>query len=50
MIVGMVMVFVHFRMDINTKDNGLKEKNMVMEWKYFLMDIVLMEFLKMINL
>lgn len=50
MIIDMVMVFVHFQMDINMRENGLKVKNMDVVLKYFQMDIVTMEYFIMIKL
>jgi hypothetical protein len=49
MIIDMVMVYVHYRMDINMKVNGLKVKNMDVVWKYFQMDIDTMESFNMIK-
>jgi hypothetical protein len=50
MIIDMVMVYVHFRMDINTKENGLKVKNMDVVLKYFQMVIDTMECFNMTKL
>ncbi len=50
MIIDMVMVYVHFRMVINMKDNGLKVKNTDVVFKYFQMDIDTMECFLMIKL
>ncbi len=47
MILDMVMVYVHFQMDINMKENGVKVKNMDVGQKYFQMDIDTMEYSKM---
>lgn len=50
MIFDMVMAYVHFLMGINIKENGLKERNMDVDWKSFPMDIVTMEYSNMTEL